>query len=84
MLKDEKIISVIFTSEDENVRYSILCKNTEKFNIIEEKFYKAYPDYYESDNNFMVNGKIINKFKTLEENNIKNSDDIIILNQKKN
>jgi len=31
ILPREKIISIIFRSYDENILYSILCKNTDKF-----------------------------------------------------
>ena len=82
LLKNEKIISVILTSNEENIHCSILCKTTEKFNRLEERFYKGYPEYSLRDNYFSVNGNIVNKFQTLEENKIKNSD-IIMLNQRK-
>ena len=78
--KGEKLISVIFTSSDQKIHCSIICKNTEKFIKLEEKLYNDYPEYSESDNYFMVNGNRISKFKTLDENKIKNSD-IIILNK---
>ena len=76
--KGEKLISVIFTSSDKMILYSVICKNTEKFIKLEEKLYNYYPEYSESDNYFMVNGNIISKFKTLEENKIKDNDNIIL------
>ena len=78
--KDEKMISVIFTSDDQKIHFSVICKNTEKFNRLEEKLYNDYPEYSETNNYFVVNGNRIQKFKTLDENNIHNSD-IIILNK---
>ena len=75
----EELISVIFTSTDQKIHQSIICKNTEKFSRLEEILYKAHPEYSDSDNYFCVNGKVISRFRTLKENNIKNSD-IIILN----
>ena len=78
--KDEKMISVIFTSDDQTIHFSVICKNTEKFNRLEEKLYNDYPEYSETNNYFVVNGNRIQKFKTLDENNIRNSD-IIILKQ---
>ena len=75
-------MSVIFTSNDENLHHSIICRSIDIFNVIENRLYKEYPEYSENDNYFVVNGKIVNKEKTLEENNIKNSD-IIKLNKKK-
>jgi len=76
--KGEKLISVIFTSSDKMILYSAICKNTEKFIKLEEKLYNNYPEYSNSDNYFMVNGNIINKINTLDENKIKDSDNIIL------
>ena len=80
--KGEKPISVIFSSLDENILYSIICKNTEKFIKLEEKLYKDYPEYSKFDNYFMVNGNKVDKTKTLDENKIRNSDIIIIIKNK--
>jgi len=80
LLKGEKLISVIFTSSDQKIHCSIICKNTEKFIKLEEKLYNDYLEYSESDNYFMANGNRVSKFKTLDENKIKNSN-IIILNK---
>ena len=78
--KGEKLISVIFRSVDQNILYSIICKNTDKFTTIENLLYEEYPKYRDSENIFLFNGKTINKYLSLEENNIINSA-IIMLNQ---
>ena len=78
--KGEKLISVIFTSSDQNMFYSIICKNTQKFTELEEKLYNDYPEYSKSNNYFIINGNRVNKNKSLDENKIRNSD-IIILTQ---
>ena len=78
--KGEKLISIIFTSSDENMHYSIICKNTQKFVELEKKLYKDYPEYSESNNYFMIDGNKVNKDKSLDENKIRNSD-IIVLTQ---
>ena len=78
LLKGEKIISVIFTTEDQKIHYSIICKNTDKFINLEEKLYNDYPEYFKKDCCFfLVNGNLINKSQTLDENKIQNSDIII-------
>ena len=77
--KGEKAISVIFSSLDENILYSIICKNTEKFIKLEEKLYKDYPEYSKFVNYFMINGIRVDKMKTLDENKIKDSDIIILI-----
>ena len=75
----EKLISVIFISSDQKVHYSMICKNTTKFSIIEGKLYEEYKDYEELETYFTVNGKRINRHKSLDDNQIKNND-IIMLN----
>ena len=76
--KEEKLISIIFTSLDENIHYSIICKNTQKFNELEKKLYNDYPGYLESNNFFMINGNKVNKDKSLDENKIRNNDMVIL------
>jgi hypothetical protein len=50
--------------------------------MVENILYDKYPEYIESENYFLVNGIKINKYKTMEQNNIKYSN-IIILNTQK-
>ena len=71
---------VIFQSTDSKIHYALICKNTDKFNMIENMLYDKYPEYIENENFFTVNGIKINRFKTMEQNKIKYSD-IIILNR---
>ena len=75
----EKLMVVNFRSIDQKLNYSIICKNTDIFNEIENKLYKDNEEYYETQNYFTVKGKKINKYKSLEWNKIKNND-IILLN----
>ena len=70
LLDGEKLIAINFISVDQNINYSIICKNKTNFNEIENNLYKKYPEYSENDNFFMFNGSKINRWKTLEENGI--------------
>ena len=76
--KDEKLMTIIIMSSDQKMHYSFICKNTDKFNRIEGLLYDIYPEYKEVENYFLANGNKVNKFKTLEENRIKNSDIITL------
>jgi hypothetical protein len=80
--KGEKLMSIIFQSHDFKFTRSFLCKNTDQFTKLESLLYKEYPEYLENDaeNYFLVNGRKIYRYKSLEENGIHNSD-IIILNK---
>ena len=77
MSEGKNLISIIFYSNDENVHYSIICKNNDLFTTIENKLYNAYPEYKNKENIFLIKGENIQKNKTLKDNNIKNSDIII-------
>ena len=81
--KNEKLMSIIFSSVDQKIHYSIVCKNTDKIHKLEEELYREYPQFSETDNYFICKGKILNKFHTFEKNNIKNGD-VIIVNQRDN
>ena len=80
--KGENLMSIIFQSHDFKFTHSFLCKNTDQFTKLESLLYKEYPEYLENEgeNYFLVNGRKIYRYKSLEENGIHNSD-IIILNK---
>lgn len=75
----EKIMLVIFQCvDDQSVHYPFLCTNKQIFNIVENKLYEKEPKYKETDNYFIVNSNMIVKTKSLEENNIKDGDIILM------
>ena len=77
LCENEKLMSVIISTEDKNTQYSIICKNTDKFSRIEEKFYENFPEFGKTENSFNANGNKIKKYQTLDENGVKNGDLII-------
>ena len=74
------LMTVIFYSTDHKIHYSLICKKTDKFNKLENELFETFPECQDSEYFFMVNGQKINRFKTLEENKIKNSQ-VITLTQ---
>ena len=80
--KGEKMMCIIIKSSDQTFNHCFICKNNDKFATIESKLYSEYPQYLETEalNYFTVNGQKINKFKTIEDNGIHNSD-IILFNK---
>ena len=64
------IIVVNFISSDQIVHYAAKCLKTNTFAEVEEKLYKQYPQYRETNNNFVANGTQILRFKTIAENKI--------------
>ena len=74
----EKLLSIKFISGEQDIDYTIIAKNTENFSILENSIYNEYPQYRETENYFLINGKKINKHKTLEQNKINNNDIITL------
>ena len=66
------MMSVNFISSDQNVHFSIPCLKTNTFAEVEEKLYKEFPQYRETNNNFLANGMQVLRFKTIAENKIGN------------
>ena len=77
---NKKIYSINFTSTDQKIlNYSLICKNTDIFVKLEQQLYEDFPEYKNKETYFMKNAVKINRFKSLDENNIKKND-VIILN----
>ena len=76
----EKIMSINFISVgiQDISNYSIACKNTDIFIRLEEKLNNDFPQLKEHETYFESQGRRLKRFKTLEENNIKNNDVINI------
>ena len=79
--KNEKLITIIIYSDDKSIHHSIICKNTDIFNKIVNEIYKIYPEISEKNNIFTYKGKIIDKSKSIDNNEIKDGD-VVILSQK--
>ena len=78
--KGEKLMTLIFYSNDQKIHRAIICKNTETFCNIEQKLFKDYPELQEETYLFLVNGEKNIRYKTLEELKLKNSQVITMSN----
>ena len=67
-----EIVVVNFISMDQNVHYAVAALKNNTFAEIEEKLYKQYPKYRDTNNNFITNGSTVLRFKTIAENKISN------------
>ena len=65
-----KMMAVNFISMDQKLHCAIPCVGTDTFAEVEEELYKKYPEYRETNNNFVANGQTILRFKTISQNNI--------------
>jgi len=74
----EKLISIKFISGNQDIDFSVIAKNTDQFIKIEPLLYEKYPNYKKTENYFLVGGRRVNKYNTLEENNINNNDTLLL------
>ena len=74
------IIVVNFLSSDQIINNcGIKCLRTETFAEVEEKLYKKYDEFRNTNNNFLVKGKIVLRFKKIFENGIQEGDIIQLI-----
>ena len=76
----EVVLAISFVSmgNQDIGHYAVVCKNTDLFVRLEEKLYNDYPQFKNYETYFEVKTKRIKRFKTLDENKIKNGDIINI------
>jgi chromosome segregation ATPase len=76
--ENEKMIILIFQSNEEQFSHHIICKNTDIFSEIEMKLKNKYPFLKEEENYYLHNGQKIKKDYNLQDNKIGDGDTIII------
>ena len=67
-----RMMTVNFISMDSKIHFAIPCLDTDTFAEVEEKLYKQFPEYRETNNSFLSNGEQVLRFKTIKENKIGN------------
>ena len=72
------IMIINFMSGDGVINCGIKCLKTDTFAEVEEKLYEKYEEYRGYNNVFLHSGSTVLRFRTIEENNIKDSDKIIM------
>ena len=68
------IMVINFISIDNSVHCQIKCLPTYTFAKVEEELYQYYDNLRNTNNDFIVKGRAILRFKTIKENNIHNGD----------
>ena len=76
----EKIILLHFISTDQEVNFhcDIACTSSDTFEIVEDKFYKEFPQYKGKDIFFLMGGYKMKRNATLKENRIEDNSVILI------
>ena len=72
------LIHVTFQSDDQSIKYIVICQKTEKVNVVLNKIYETKPEFKEYHHFFLGNGGSINEYKTFEENKIEDGNGITI------
>ena len=70
---------VNFILADKELNFAIPCKKNDVFAEVEEKLYKHFPKYRETNNNFYLNGQQILKFQTINKNKIEGDFPVILV-----
>ena len=65
-----KMMAVNFISMDSRIHFAVPCIGQETFAEVEERLYKQFPEYRETNNTFLANGRPVLRFKTIIQNNI--------------
>ena len=66
-----KPVVINFVSDDQQINWTIICSSKMKFYNVEGQLYEKYPQYKEGEKNFFLfNEKKINKYESLEDNEI--------------
>ena len=61
-----------FISKDSKLHFAVPCLDYNTFAEVEEKLYQKFPEYRETNNNYIANGEQVLRFKTIKSNNIGN------------
>ena len=70
---------VTFITQDYSLCYGVPCSGDSIFAEIEEQLYQEYPEYRETNNNFISEGNIILRFKTIDQNKIGHGKPVILV-----
>ena len=78
-VKMKNIMVINFLSTDQNIRCGISCLPDDTFAEVEEKLYKRFNEFRNTNNILLFGGNIILRFKKVRENNIHDGDTIQIV-----
>ena len=79
IIHESDMATVYFTSSDQRINYAVPCVKKNTFAEVEEKLYKQYPEFRETNNIFIANGDQVLRFKTIEENKVGNGKPVMLV-----
>ena len=74
----DKLLAINFMPLDQSFIKPIICNNNDTLAMLEQKIYNEYPKFKEINTYLTVGGEIKKRFKTIDENGIKDSSAIVI------
>ena len=77
---NDNLMSLIFLSSDESLKYGIICKSSDIFNGVVNKIFEREPKFRENLYFFLCNGTRVNEYRSLKDNKIKDGN-VVILQQ---
>ena len=77
-IKKDQMLIIQIKSVNQKVDMSFACKKTDIFARIEEKLYNEYPEFKDLNTYYTVGGRMVKRFRNMQENNIKNNDKILL------
>ena len=78
MVDKGQIFSIMFMSVSHDKIFPISCTSNDTVVKFEELFYNEYPEYKDHNTYLTVNGNPVKRFRTIEENGIKQGNAIIV------
>ena len=75
----DEIMVVNFISTDGAIQCGMKCLPDDIFAEVEEKLYKKYNNFRDTNNMFTANAKDVLRFKTMMENGIKDGDVVMLM-----
>ena len=76
----DEIMIVYFQSQDQEINHvAIRCLQSDTFAEVEEKLYKKFENFRNTNNTPICNGRTVLRFKKLSENNIKDENVVTLI-----
>jgi hypothetical protein len=76
--KGEELISIIFIYEEQQIHYSLICKNVDNLAIAEQKLFEKFPEMRDEEYDYYFNKTRLKRAYKFNENNVNNGDIITL------
>ena len=74
----EELISIIFIYEEQQIHYSLICKNVDNLAIAEQKLFEKFPEMKDEEYDYYLNKTRLKRAYKFNENNVNNGDIITL------